>query len=189
MVLEAKLENLNYSAEVLKKGEIFSYFGNHKDEAEQYGRTTGKNGHKADQEAIANRVYANRNGNGNIETGDGWRYRGGGLIQVTGKSNYNSVNNTIKSVCSSFKTEITPENITNTRESVISAMAFWYSNNINSKADNGMEATNVDSVTKMINSGELSTGKASRRSYFNTLKTKWSLTTCKNYKETKNEKK
>lgn len=68
-------------------------------------------------------------------------------------------------------------------------MAFWYSNNINSKADNGMEATNVDSVTKMINSGELSTGKASRRSYFNTLKTKWSLTTCKNYKETKNEKK
>ena len=65
-------------------GSIFSYFMRNPDEALLYGRTAD---HPADQEAIANRAYADRNGKGDIESGDGWRFRGRGLKQVTGRAN------------------------------------------------------------------------------------------------------
>ena len=63
-------ENLNYSAELLKSKDKgpFKYFKEHPDEAEKYGRTET---HKANPEAIANRAYANRNGNGDITSGIG----------------------------------------------------------------------------------------------------------------------
>jgi len=94
-------ENLNYTPDQLKE---FSYFKAHPDEAELYGRkdvwleetkiVKGKPVkvkrrvlQPADEEAIANRAYANRNGNGDVASGDGWRYRGRGMIQLTGKSN------------------------------------------------------------------------------------------------------
>ena len=74
-------ENLNYSAQGLRK--IFKkYFSEL--EAIQYARKP---------EAIANRVYANRMGNGNESSGDGWKYRGRGFIQLTGKNNYRDITN------------------------------------------------------------------------------------------------
>ena len=77
------VESLDYRADRL--GSIFSYFRRNPDEALLYGRTAD---HPADQEAIANRAYADRNGNGNVESGDGWRFRGRGLKQVTSRANY-----------------------------------------------------------------------------------------------------
>ncbi|WP_281991298.1 glycoside hydrolase family 19 protein [Aquimarina aggregata] len=75
-------ENLNYSVQSLK--DTFSYFRNNPEEAELYGRSDE---HPADQEAIGNRAYANRLGNGDIDSGDGWNYRGKGYIQLTGRTN------------------------------------------------------------------------------------------------------
>jgi putative chitinase len=73
--LNAVSENLNYSAEGLART-FPRYFTIN--EAQQYARNP---------ERIANRVYANRMGNGDERSGDGWRYRGAGLIQLTGKNN------------------------------------------------------------------------------------------------------
>lgn len=76
------VENLNYSAEGL-----LATFGKYFDaeSAQKYGRTAE---HPANQQAIANIVYANRMGNGYPGSNDGWNYRGRGLIQITGHDNY-----------------------------------------------------------------------------------------------------
>lgn len=76
------VENLNYSAEGL-----LATFGKYFDaeSAREYGRTAE---HPANQQAIANIVYANRMGNGYPGSNDGWNYRGRGLIQITGHDNY-----------------------------------------------------------------------------------------------------
>jgi Predicted chitinase len=76
------VENLNYSADGL-----LATFGKYFDaeSAQKYGRTTE---HAANQQAIANIVYANRMGNGYPGSNDGWSYRGRGLIQITGRDNY-----------------------------------------------------------------------------------------------------
>jgi putative chitinase len=75
--LQAKGENLNYSFDGLKR--TFGHKFASDDEIRQYARNPEK---------IANRVYANRLGNGPEESGDGWRYRGRGFFQLTGKDNY-----------------------------------------------------------------------------------------------------
>mgnify|MGYP002652002814 CR=1 FL=1 len=82
-------ENLNYSPAGLKA--LFSYFAKHPAEAELYGRTDK---HPANPEAIANRAYANRNGNGDVASGDGWLFRGRGLKQLTGRANYRAFTQT-----------------------------------------------------------------------------------------------
>lgn len=63
-----------------------------KELAQKYGRTTNQ---KANQEAIANIVYTNKIGNGDEKSGDGYKYRGRGLIQLTGKVNYSEFSNKI----------------------------------------------------------------------------------------------
>ena len=81
-------ENLNYSAEGLRKT-FPKYFPG--TTSQKYGYIKNKAGvivQKADQAGIANIVYANRMGNGPASTGDGWKYRGRGVVQLTGKDNY-----------------------------------------------------------------------------------------------------
>ena len=77
MGFRTRHENLNYSADGLWR--VFKKYFANRAETEAFARQPEK---------IANRVYANRMGNGNSATGDGWRYRGRGYIQLTGRDNY-----------------------------------------------------------------------------------------------------
>lgn len=116
--LKAVEENLNYSKENLLK--VFSkYFT--ASQAASYARKP---------QAIANRVYANRMGNGNEASGEGWKYRGKGLIQVTGKLNHIACG---KFLQQDFVTH--PELLLTPEFAVHSAFWFWVSNNLNIWAD------------------------------------------------------
>ena len=92
----------------------------------------------------------------------------------------NDGENTLKTRHPSFITEITKENITNTEESVISAMAYWYMNNLNSKADKGSTDAVVDSITNVININTKS--RTTRKNHFAIIKAIWKLDECNTIK-------
>ena len=77
--------------------------------------------------------------------------RGGGFIQVTGRAQYDTINQTIKKCYLDFTGTITFENINNIKESMISALAYWKCNNLNVKADKGYGRNVVNSITRVIN--------------------------------------
>lgn len=121
-------ENLNYSADGLLR--VFPRYFN-KQTAQQYARNP---------EAIANHVYANRMGNGDEPSGDGWKYRGRGIIQVTGKKNYQSFQ-------SWFGEMVTPESLATDMDLCVLA-GFWY------WSINGLDKiSDIVTVTKLINGG------------------------------------
>jgi putative chitinase len=126
-------ENLNYKAESLMK--TFPKYFSDKDTANAYAKQPVK---------IANRVYANRMGNGDEASGDGFKYCGRGLIQLTGKSNYSWF---------AASLEISPEEASAYLETfegaAQSACWFWESNNLNTEADAG----DIKKMTKKINGG------------------------------------
>jgi putative chitinase len=127
-------ENLNYRAVTLRK--VFpKYFTDAT--AEAYA---GK------QEMIANRVYGNRMGNGPEESGDGYRYCGRGLIQLTGKQNYQNFADSLQ-----MAVEDVPEYLATFEGAVQSACWFWESNNLNQFADSG----DILTMTKRINGGTI----------------------------------
>lgn len=103
-------------------------------------------------ERIANRVYSGRMGNGNEASGDGWRFRGRGLIQVTGRSNYAACG---KAIGLDLLTH--PELLEIPVNAAMSAAWFWKSNGCNELADAGL----FDAITKKINGG--TNGAAERR--------------------------
>jgi putative chitinase len=129
-------ENLNYRAASLRK--IFPKYFPDDAIANQYASLPNK------AEAIANRIYANRMGNGPEESGDGYRYCGRGLIQLTGRNNYEAFADSIES---------TPEEVSEYLQTfegaVQSACWFWETNNLNQFAD----TDDIKTMTRRINGG------------------------------------
>lgn len=128
-------ENLNYRWQSLRK--VFPKYFSTDQLAQQYEKQPEK---------IANRVYANRMGNGPEESGDGWRFCGRGLIQVTGRDNYSWF---------AASLQITPEEASEYMETfegaAQSACWFWESNNLNQWADK----QDILTLTKRINGGTI----------------------------------
>lgn len=127
------VENLNYSADALLR--VFPKYFPTQELAEQYARKP---------EMIANRVYANRMGNGNEASGDGWFRRGRGLIQLTGTDNQV----TFGMECD-VDTITKPELLEQPQYAALSAGWFWNSRNINPVADRD----DIKEVTRLVNGG------------------------------------
>lgn len=131
-------ENLNYRWQSLRK--IFPKYFTTDELAQEYAAKANK------AEAIANRVYANRMGNGDEASGDGYRYCGRGLIQLTGKDNYSWF---------AASLQISPEEASQYMETfegaAQSACWFWETNNLNQWADAG----DILTLTKRINGGTI----------------------------------
>ena len=128
-------ENLNYKAAGLRR--IFPKYFPTDELAKQYEKQPSK---------IANRVYANRMGNGDESSGDGFRYCGRGLIQLTGKSNYQAFADSLE-----MKVEDVPEYLQTFEGAAQSACWFWETNNLNKFADAG----DILNMTKRINGGTI----------------------------------
>lgn len=141
------VENFNYSASALKA--IFSYFRRNPEEAEKYGRTVD---HSANPKAIADRAYANRNGNGDIESGDGWSYQGRGLKQLTGRGNYQDFQDSYGSYWSDAPDFMdAPDLLATPKYATRSAVFFWVRHGLYAIADQGDSVEQVDAITKIIN--------------------------------------
>lgn len=126
-------ENLNYSVQGLLS--VFKKYFPTTDIANQYARQPKK---------IANRVYANRMGNGNEASGDGYKYRGRGLIQLTGKVNYQKCSDD-----TGIDIVSNPDLLLQPEWALTSACWFWQKNKLNKYADQD----DVIMVTKIINGG------------------------------------
>jgi putative chitinase len=137
-------ENLNYSAEGLTK--IFHKYFPTLESAQPYARKP---------QMIANRVYANRMGNGPEESGDGYMFCGRGLIQLTGRNNYTKLANDL-----GISVEETVAYLETPNGAVSSAGWFWDNNQLNDYCDKGDFIT----LTKRINGGTI--GLADRQHHF-----------------------
>jgi putative chitinase len=133
---KAVSENLNYSADGLKK--IFGkYFPG---DASAYARNPEK---------IASKVYANRMGNGDESSKEGWKFRGRGYIQLTGKANYEKFTKFIGEDC------IANPDLVATKYPLASAAFFFDSNKLWSICDKGASDATVTAVTKRVNGGTI----------------------------------
>jgi putative chitinase len=139
------MENLNYSSDALRR--VFGKYFKTKEDADACARKPEK---------IANRVYANRMGNGDEASGDGWRYRGRGLIQLTGRNNYAAFAEWVGD-----SRIMDDPDLVSTEYAVHSAVFFWDRNNLNELAD----GDDVVAVTRRVNGG--TNGLAHRRELLN----------------------
>jgi putative chitinase len=143
-------ENLNYSAAGLR-----AVFGKYfKDEA------TAK-AFERKPERIANRVYSSRMGNGDEASGDGWKFRGRGYLQTTGKSNYAEFDKIVEDDILA-----NPE-LMATKYPLMSAAFFFEKNKLWSMCDKGANREDVIALTRRINGG--TNGLEDRLSKFNTF--------------------
>ncbi|MFS4457314.1 glycoside hydrolase family 19 protein [Maribacter sp. 2304DJ31-5] len=117
---------------------------------------------------LANFVYANRMGNGNEASGDGYKYRGRGIFQLTGKDNYQSFTNAYNEIYDSDKNFVTnPELLSSDKEIAILSALWFYQKRVLNKIDIDSD-TSVKSVTKKVNGG--TTGLTDRKTQFNKAK-------------------
>ena len=132
---KAVQENLNYSADGLKK--IFpKYFPGNL--AESYARNPEK---------IAARVYGGRMGNGNEDTKEGYKFRGRGYIQLTGKDNYAAFGKSIG------EDTVSNPDLVSSKYPLASAAWFFSKNGLNSLSDKGADETTIKEVTRKVNGG------------------------------------
>jgi len=131
-------EGLNYSENALT-----AKFGKRitAEQARAYGRNAM---HPANQKMIASIIYANRNGNGDVNSGDGYRYRGRGLIQITGRENYEAL---VKQLGADVVAN--PDLLLGYRFAAMSAAAWWKNHGLNELAD----SDDVTRITRVINGG------------------------------------
>ena len=157
-------ENLNYSEEALPK--LYKAFNDRL--ADKYGRNEE---HKADQVAIANIAYANKLGNGNADSDgdgdmdaddDGWKYRGAGCLQITGKSNFAEVQ---KRCVRYAGREFDPDTL---EGFIVFGMAYWIQHDLYRLADRGTDLSVVDAITAKIN--KYTTSYEKRRKHFDKIK-------------------
>jgi len=135
-------ENLNYSCDALKK--IFKYYRSNTKAANADGRCSD---HKADQYKIANNVYNGRLGN--VKSDDGSKFRGGGYIQITGRSNYEQATSRIvKRTGKKIKVHEVLERIEDVDVALLTAMAFWDLNKIYKCPDIDCVTSKVSKYTK-----------------------------------------
>lgn len=157
-------ENLNYSADGLLKTWPSRFT---KATAAQYARKPEK---------IANKVYANRMGNGNEASGDGWKYRGRGFIQCTGKATYAAYQNSGFCVGNLLAH---PEWLTKAPGHTKSAMWFWKVNGLNELADQDTGQRVIDGeavvtmITKKVNGGV--NGLSNRKLLYRKLRREFGL--------------
>jgi putative chitinase len=144
---KAVSENLNYGAAGLQS--IFKkYFT--AESAKEYQRKPEK---------IANIVYANRMGNGNQASGEGYKFRGRGFIQLTGKENYTSFDKVVEDDI------IANPELVATKYPLLSAAWFFHKNGLHKIADEGATDAVVTKVTKRVNGGTI--GLPDRIKHFN----------------------
>ena len=129
-------ENLNYSADGLRK--IFPKYFPTIEVANKYARQPEK---------IANRVYANRMGNGDEASGDGWKYKGAGFVQLTGKDNYTAFDKFVDDDI------LANPDLVATKYPLMSAAFFFHKNKLWDICDKGHSHDVVVAVTKRVNGG------------------------------------
>jgi putative chitinase len=140
------VENLNYSA--VRLIQVFpKYFDG--TNAEEY---SGK------PESIASRVYADRMGNGDEASKDGWKFRGRGYMQLTGRDNYQSFDLIVP------EDVVANPELVQTQYPLLSAGWFWNSRGLNGLADQGPTHSVADAITKKINGG--TNGREDRVKWF-----------------------
>lgn len=131
-------ENLNYKPATLRK--IFPKYFPTDELANEYCNRPNR------QEAIANKVYASRMGNGDESSGDGWRFCGRGLIQLTGRTNYQNFADSLE-----MNINDVPEYLSCYEGAAQSACYFWETAKLNELSDK----SDILSITKRINGGTI----------------------------------
>ena len=147
-------ENLNYRADRLLV--VFPKYFN----ASNVGQYAGK------PEKIASRVYGSRMGNGNEASGEGWKYRGRGYKQLTGKNNYAAFDAFVEDDI------LGNPDLVSTKYPLLSAAWFWHTNKLNAIADKGVSKESITEMTRKINGGVIGIDDRIKRTnaYFSVLK-------------------
>jgi putative chitinase len=145
---KATQENLNYGAKGLRG--IFGKYFPTEEKALLYERKPEK---------IANLVYGSRMGNGPETSGDGYKFRGRGYIQLTGKDNYTAFSKAINEDC------VGNPDLVATKHSLSSAAWFFHKNGLHKIADKGATEAVITEVTKRVNGGTI--GLPDRIKHFN----------------------
>lgn len=112
---------------------------------------------------IAEHVYGGRMGNGPEGSGDGWKYRGRGVVMVTGKANYEAIGELLARHCVPDLLAM-PDVLADPKWAALSACAYWHDHDLNELADAGA----FDQITRRINGGTI--GAADRRARYDTAR-------------------